>query len=71
MKTVIHLRLPALASYFCGRHSSVMAIAARPRGNAAGAHGGRAKYGKRERQRNRQEERDARVRMPAASDVSR
>lgn len=61
MKTALRLYLPPLASYFCGRHASPVAVAARRRGNAAGAHGGRAKYGKRERRASRLEERAARV----------
>lgn len=58
MKTVIRLHLPSRISYFCGRHSSPLAVAAQRRGNAAGVHGGRAKYGKRERRESRREERD-------------
>ena len=61
MKTAIHLRLPPMMSYFCGRHTSPMAIAAHRRGNAAGTHGGKAKYGTRERRTNRMEERAARM----------
>ncbi len=67
MKTVIHLHLPATASYFCGRHTSPVAVAAHRRGNAAGTHGGKAKYGKRERQQHRREERAARINHRAAS----
>jgi len=62
MKTVIRLCLPPRMSYFCGRHPSPLAVAAQRRGNAAGVHGGRAKYGKRERRRSRREEREARLR---------
>lgn len=65
--SVIRLRLPALTSYFCGRHASPVAVAARRRGNAAGIHGGKAKYGKRERRANRREERAARMLPPGGS----
>jgi len=64
---VFRLRLPAMTSYFCGRHASPAAVAARRRGNAAGSHGGRAKYGKRERRKSRLEERAARVELGPAS----
>lgn len=64
MKTVIRLRLPAMTSYFCGRHASPVAVAAHRRGNAAGSHGGNAKYGKHQRRRNRLEERSARLLAP-------
>ena len=67
MKTVIHLHLPTLADHFRHRHPAPGAVAARRRGNAAGVHGGRARYGKRERQKNRLEERAARTLLPENS----
>lgn len=61
MKRAIRLTLPTWRSYFCDRRPSAVAQAAHRRGNAAGAHGGRAKYGTRERRLLRREERAARL----------
>lgn len=59
MKTSFRLTLPPLAAHFRSRHTSAAARAAHRRGNAAGVHGGRAKYGTRERRLLRREERMA------------
>lgn len=61
MKTAFCLTLPPLSAYFRCRHTSAAARAAHRRGNAAGVHGGRAKYGTRERRLLRREERVARL----------
>lgn len=61
MKPAFRLTLPPLAAHFRCRHTSAAARAAHRRGNAAGIHGGRAKYGTRERRGLRREERVARL----------
>lgn len=61
MKNRIYLHLPGLREHCCGRHTSPVARAAFRRGNAAGRHGGPAKYGRMERRHLRQEERHARL----------
>ena len=58
-KTAFCLPLPPFLSHFCGRRCSPLAVAARRRGNAAGVHGGKRKYGKRERRASRREEQSA------------
>ena len=67
MKNVIRLELPPMRSYFCGRRPSAVAVAACRRGNAAGAHGRRARCIKRERRASRLEERAARMFQGEAS----
>jgi len=66
-KNVIRLELPPMRSYFCGRRPSAVAVAACRRGNAAGAHGRRARCIKRERRASRLEERAARMFQGEAS----